>query len=88
MNVLLVIEKITRKKKKGIDILISNLHIMCKLYIIHIKEIKMEKIYRGNTNINVEERNHNNEGTYRGVKHNNTVEKYEINRDELKYRGA
>ena len=61
---------------------------MCKLYIIHIKEIKMEKIYRGNTNISVEERNHNNEGTYRGVKHNNTVEKNEINRDELKYRGA
>ena len=48
----------------------------------------MEKIYRGNKNINVEERNHNNEGTYRGVKHNNTVEKNEIKRDELKYRGA
>ena len=48
----------------------------------------MEKIYRGNTNINVEEKNHNNEGTYRGVKHNNTVEKNEVNRDELKYRGA
>ena len=76
------------KKIKGVDILLSNIHIMCKLYIIHIKEIKMEKIYRGNTNINVEEKNHNNEGTYRGVKHNNTVEKNEINRDELKYRGA
>ena len=48
----------------------------------------MEKIYRGNTNINIEERNHNTEGTYRGVKHNNTVEKNEINREELKYRGA
>ena len=48
----------------------------------------MEKIYRGNKNINVEERNHNSEGTYRGVKHNNTVEKNEVNRDELKYRGA
>ena len=48
----------------------------------------MEKIYRGNTNINVEEKNHNNEGTYRGVKHNNTVLKNEVNRDELKYRGA
>ena len=48
----------------------------------------MEKIYRGNKNINVKERNHSNEGTYRGVKHNNTVEKNEINKDELKYRGA
>ena len=48
----------------------------------------MEKIYRGNTNINIEERTHKNEGTYRGVKHNNTVEKNKINRDELKYRGA
>ena len=48
----------------------------------------MEKIYRGNTNVNIEERNHNNEGIYRGVKHDNTVEKNEINRDELKYRGA
>ena len=47
----------------------------------------MEKIYRGNTNINVEERNHNNEGTYRGVKHNNTVEKINIITKELKYRG-
>ena len=71
-----------------VDILVSNIHIMCKLYIIHIKETKMEKIYRGNKNINVEEKNNNNEGTYRGVKHNNTVEKNEINRDELKYRGA
>jgi len=82
------LNKKQEKKIKGVDILLSNIHIMCKLYIIHIKEIKMEKIYRGNTNINVEERNHNNEGTYRGVKHNNTVEKNEINRDELKYRGA
>ena len=48
----------------------------------------MEKIYRGNTNINIEERTNKTEGTYRGVKHNNTVEKNEINREELKYRGA
>ncbi len=81
-------KKKQEKKIKVVDILVSNIHIMCKLYIIHIKEIKMEKIYRGNKNINVEERNHNSEGTYRGVKHNNTVEKNEVNKDELKYRGA
>ena len=48
----------------------------------------MERVYRGNTNINVEKREHANEGTYRGVKHNNTIEKNDINKDELKYRGA
>ena len=61
---------------------------MCNLYIIQIKENKMERVYRGNTNINVEKREHANEGTYRGVKHNNTIENNNINKDELKYRGA
>ena len=61
---------------------------MCNLYIIQIKENKMEKVYRGNSNINVEKREHATEGTYRGVKHNNTVENNKINKDELKYRGA
>ena len=48
----------------------------------------MNMIYRGNSNINVEKREHATEGTYRGVKHNNTVENNKINKDELKYRGA
>ena len=48
----------------------------------------MDKIYRGNRDISVETRMPLKEGLYRGIKHNNTVEKNEINRDELKYRGA
>ena len=48
----------------------------------------MERVYRGNSNINVEKRDHANEGIYRGVKHNNTNEKNDINKNELKYRGA
>ena len=47
----------------------------------------MEKIYRGNTNINVEKRNHNTEGTYRGIKHSNNIERINIVQKELKYRG-
>ena len=47
----------------------------------------MNMIYRGNSNVSVEKRNAN-EGTYRGVKHNNTIENNNINKDELKYRGA
>ena len=44
----------------------------------------MNMIYRGNSNVSVEKREHANEGTYRGVKHNNTIENNNINKDELK----
>ena len=54
---------------------------------LNIEELKVDRIYRGNRDIAVEKCMNLKEGLYRGIKHNNNIEKINIVQKELKYRG-
>ena len=54
---------------------------------LNIEELKVERIYRGNRDIAVETCMPIKQGLYRGIKHSNDIEKFNIVTKELKYRG-
>ena len=54
---------------------------------LNIEELKVDRIYRGNRDIAVETYMPIKQGLYRGIKHSNDIENFNIVTKELKYRG-